>query len=66
MTNKSVHVTFDNSDGKQQTLIRDNTTHDTYGTIYQLNDQNPIYEFSSNINDEIEDKNEEPINFGNF
>ena len=32
---KSVHVTFDNSDGKQQTLLGDNATHHTIGTIFQ-------------------------------
>ena len=33
---KNVHVTFDNSDGKQQTLLGDRTTHHTNGTIFQL------------------------------
>jgi hypothetical protein len=30
-----VHVTFDNSDGKQQTLTGAHTTHHTTGTIFQ-------------------------------
>ena len=33
---RSVHVTFDNSDGKQQTLTGDHTTHHTTGTIFQV------------------------------
>ena len=33
--NKSAHVSFDNSDGKQQTLTGHNTTHHTTGTIFQ-------------------------------
>ena len=32
---RSVHITFDNSDGKQQTLIGAHTTHHTTGTIFQ-------------------------------
>ena len=32
---KTVHITFDNSDGKQQTILGDNTTHHTTGTIFQ-------------------------------
>ena len=35
MKKRSVHVTFDNSDGKQQTLTGDHTTHHTTGTIFQ-------------------------------
>ena len=32
---KSVHVTFDNSDGKQQTLTGHHTMHHTTGTIFR-------------------------------
>lgn len=32
---QSVHITFDNSDGKQQTLTGAQTTHHTTGTIFQ-------------------------------
>ena len=32
---RSVHITFDNSDGKQQTLTGAHTTHHTIGTIFQ-------------------------------
>ena len=32
---RSVHITFDNSDGKQQTLTGSQTTHHTTGTIFQ-------------------------------
>ena len=32
---RSVHVTFDNSDGKQQTLSGHHTTLHTTGTIFQ-------------------------------
>ena len=32
---KSIHVTFDNSDGKQQTLTGYHTTHHTTGTVFQ-------------------------------
>ena len=32
---RSVHITFDNSDGKQQTLTGSQTTHHTTGTICQ-------------------------------
>lgn len=35
ITGRSVHVTFDNSDGKQQTLTGAHTTHHTTGTIFQ-------------------------------
>ena len=33
----SVHISFDNSDGKQQTLTGYHTTHHTTGTIFQPN-----------------------------
>ena len=56
---KSAHVTFDNSDGKQQTLTGFDTTHHTTGTIFQtghttLNDSTNEFrdfEFAEN-NDE--------------
>ena len=34
---KSINVTFDNSDGKQQTLTGYHTTHHTDGTVFQTN-----------------------------
>ena len=34
---KSIHVTFDNSDGKQQILTAYHTTHHTTGTVFQAN-----------------------------
>ena len=34
---KSIHVTFENSDGKQQTLTGYHTTHHTTGTVFQTN-----------------------------
>ncbi len=33
---KTIHVTFDNSDGKQQTLTGTDTTHHTTGTVFQI------------------------------
>lgn len=35
ISGRSVHITFDNSDGKQQTLTGAHTTHHTTGTIFQ-------------------------------
>ncbi len=34
-SSKAVHITFDNSDGRQQTLTGPHTTHHTTGTIFQ-------------------------------
>ena len=33
---KTIHVTFDNSDGKQQTLTGTDTTHHATGTAFQI------------------------------
>ncbi len=33
---KMIHVTFDNSDGKQQTLTGTDTTHHTTGTVFLI------------------------------
>ena len=35
-----IHVTFDNSDGKQQTLTGSSTTHHTSGTVFQIVKEN--------------------------
>ena len=66
---KSVHVTFDNSDGKQQTLLGYNTTHHhTNGTIFQLS--NPAVETidaSCERQVDLEEENEESTsNFSTF
>ena len=65
---KSVHVTFDNSDGKQQTLIGDNTTHHTNGTIFQLTDATAENLDTLRDNDLLpEEENEvDTMNFGTF
>ena len=43
ITGRSVHIKFDNSDDKQQTLTGAQTTHHTTGTIFQTAhvDDNP-------------------------
>ena len=65
---KSVHVTFDNPNGKQQTLLGDNTTHHTNGTIFQLS--NPAVETidaSCERQVDLEEQNEESTsNFSTF
>ena len=65
---KSVHVTFDNSDGKQQTLIGDNTTHHTNGTIFQLINDSEQNSDALSDNDSLpdEENKEKKVNFGNF
>ena len=38
---RPVHVSIDNSDGKQQTLTGAHTTHYTNGTVFQLDTEDP-------------------------
>ena len=62
---KSVHVTFDNSDGKQQTLTSHHTTHHTTGTIFQNGCNNENTETIESESREDEEATEE-IDFGNY
>ena len=45
-SNEPIHITFDNSDGRQQTITGGQTTHQTTATIFQVkpgnNDNNII------------------------
>ena len=41
---RPVHVSIDNSDGKQQTLTGAHTTHYTNGTVFQLDTEDPTPE----------------------
>ena len=64
---KSVHITFDNSDGKQQTLTGSHTTHHTTGTIFQTGCENKIVEdWKVSESDEGEQVYEEFPDYGNY
>ena len=58
-SNKPIHITFDNSDGRQQTITGGQTTHHTTGTIFQVksdnNNNNTEYPGESDILDDDEE-----------
>ena len=62
---RSVHVTFDNSDSKQQTLIGAHTTHHTTGTIFQTRHPGDQEVITVNIGCSSVNNEEEP-DYGTF
>ena len=67
--NKNVHVTFDNSDGKQQTLLGDNATHHTTGTIFQSTngtEEDVVVSLKEENIDACDQEREDKINFGTY
>ena len=62
---RSVHITFDNSDGKQQTLTGAHTTHHTTGTIFQAVHDNDSYTIKTFRQEHPNIKQEEP-DYGSF
>ena len=69
-SNKPIHITFGNSDGRQQTITGGQTTHHTTGTIFQVksdnnnnnnNNNNTEYPGESDILDD-----DEETDFGEF
>ena len=62
---RSVHVTFDNSDGKQQTLTGAHTTHHTTGTIFQTRHPGDQEVITVNIGSSSVNNEEEP-DYGAF
>ena len=66
---RSVHVTFDNSDGKQQTITGDHTTHHTTGTIFQAKFADDIDESPAaveRIENDVKKRVNENIDFGYY
>ena len=57
------HITFDNSDGRQQTITGGHTTHHTTDTIFQVKSDNNKTEYpeKGSISDE-----DEETDFGEF
>ena len=66
MKKRSIHVTFDNSDGKQQTITGDHTTHHTTGTIFQARYAGEDTDADMNQMQEEVEKNIEEPDFGNY
>ena len=66
-SNEPIHITLDNSDGRQQTITGGQTTHHTTGTIFQVksdnnnNNNNTEYPEESDILDD-----DEETDFGEF
>ena len=66
---RPVHVSIDNSDGRQQTLTGANTTHYTNGTIFQIETEDPpIQEKNQSTKDSPVYRDEEldAEDFGNY
>eukprot|EP00794_Sanderia_malayensis_P016352 gene16352-17996_t len=65
---KTLHVTFDNSDGRQQTLTGSSTTHHTTGTVFQISATNvqSTEIVSATMSDEMEIIDEEEPDYGFF
>ena len=64
---KSIHVTFDNSDGKQQILTDYHKKHHTTGTVFQTNQ--PIYTDVTKhtcSDNQIEPMENRVQNYGNY
>ena len=67
MENIAHNITFDNSDGKQQTLTGSHTTHHTTRTIFQTGCENKIVEdWKVSESDEGEQVDEEFPDYGNY
>jgi hypothetical protein len=67
ITGRSVHVTFDNSDGKQQTLTGAHTTHHTTGTVFQVRyPQDLITSNTPTQHIQFDIIDEEKVDYGSF
>eukprot|EP00794_Sanderia_malayensis_P008248 gene8248-9129_t len=66
-TERSVHITFDNSDGKQQTITGDHTTHHTTGTVFQMRQPKETQVVIDNEKQPIlTDEGEDEFNYGHY
>eukprot|EP00794_Sanderia_malayensis_P018600 gene18600-20470_t len=66
-TGRSVHITFDNSDGKQQTITGDHTTHHTTGTVFQMRQPKETQVVIDNEKQPIlTDEGEDEFNYGHY
>eukprot|EP00794_Sanderia_malayensis_P020787 gene20787-22825_t len=66
-TERSVHITFDNSDGKQETITGDHTTHHTTGTVFQKRQPKETQVVIDNENQPIlTDEGEDEFNYGHY
>ena len=67
---RPVHVSIDNSDGKQQTLTGAHTTHYTNGTVFQLDTEDPTPECRTKTTEEVAQYLEQELDaeedFGNY
>ena len=67
---RPVHVSIDNSDGKQQTLTGAHTTHYTNGTVFQLDTEDPTPECRTKTTEVVAQYLEQELDaeedFGNY
>ena len=63
---RSVHITFDNSDGKQQTLTGAHTTHHTTGTIFKAVHSGDTGTIITSKQEQVNINNQEDPDYGTF